>query len=145
MSIVRYSVAEVTDMLDRHFPQARGSIGAYVIEEVAENGVRVRLPIDARYIRPGGSVSGPTLFTLADLAIYVAILAERGEDAVEAVTSSMTINFLARPKPADLICQIDLLRSGRRMVVADARLYSDGETTLVAHATGTYMLPERSG
>lgn len=135
------SVAEVTALIDEHFPQSRDDVGAFVVEDVSAAGARLRLPIRDSFIRPGGSVSGPTMFKLADLAVYAAILGQRGPAAVQAVTSSMTINFLARPEPRDLICEVTLLRLGRRLAVAEAKLRSDGGAELVGHATCTYALP----
>lgn len=137
------SVAQVTALIDEHFPQARDDIGAFMIETVDARATRLRLPIRDSFIRPGGSVSGPTMFKLADLSVYAAILGQRGTDALQAVTSSMTINFLARPEPRDLICEVALLRLGRRLAVAEARLWSEGASELVGHATCTYALPSR--
>jgi len=134
-------VVEVTKIVDQHFPQAREDVGAFVIEALPELGARVRLPIREAFIRPGGSVSGPTMFKLADLSVYIAILAERGEGAVQAVTSNMTINFLARPQPTDLLCNVHLLRLGRRLAVAEVSLYSEGQPEMVCHATSTYAMP----
>jgi uncharacterized protein (TIGR00369 family) len=135
------SIKTATELVDLHFPQARADVGAYVIEALPTMGARVRLPIDERFIRPGGSVSGPTMFKLADLAVYIALIGERGEAAIEAVTSSMTINFLSRPEPTDLVCDVNLLRLGRRLAVAEARLASVDREELVGHATCTYALP----
>ncbi|MCB1511010.1 MAG: PaaI family thioesterase [Hyphomicrobiaceae bacterium] len=135
------SIADVTALIDEHFPQAREDVGAFVIESISGAGARLRLPIRDSFIRPGGSVSGPTMFKLADLGIYAAILGQRGPAALQAVTSNMTINFLARPEPHDLICEVELLRLGRRLAVAQARLWTDGRDALVCHATGTYALP----
>ena len=136
---------EVTKIIDEHFPQAREDVGAFVIESLPPLGARVRLPINDRFMRPGGSVSGPTMFKLADVSIYVAILGECGLPALQAVTSNMTINFLARPDTRDLICDITLLRLGRRLAVAEAKLYSDGRPDLVCHATATYAMPAEMG
>ena len=141
MSIMGFSIEKVTSIVDAHFPQAREDVGAFVIEELPKLGARVRLPFQDRFIRPGGSVSGPTMFKLADIAVYIAILGERGEDALQAVTSNMTINFLSRPEPADLVCDVQLLRMGRRLVVAEAGLISVGKEGLVGHATCTYAMP----
>lgn len=136
-----FSIAEVTSLIDAHFPQARDDVGGFVIEELPPLGARVRLPVQDRFIRPGGSVSGPTLFKLADLTVYVALIGEKGDGAIQAVTSTMTINFLARPEPADLICEALILRLGRRLAVAEARLMSAGKADLVGHATCTYAMP----
>ena len=135
------SIADVTAILDEHFPQARDDVGAFVIEALPAMGARVRLPIRESFIRPGGSVSGPTLFKLADLSVYIALIGEKGEEVVQAVTSNMNISFLARPEPADLVCDVQILRLGRRLAVAEARLWSGDEANLVGLATATYAMP----
>ena len=135
------SIEQVTAIVDRHFPQAREDVGAFVIEALPPQGARVRLPMRDHFIRPGGSVSGPTMFKLADLSAYIAIIGVKGEAAVQAVTSNISMNFLARPEPRDLICELTLLRLGRRLAVAEARLTSDGRPDLICHATCTYALP----
>src|SRR5262249_15326471 len=94
-----------------------------------------------RNMRPGGSGSGPAMFTLADFTIYVAIIATLGETGVDAVTTNMNINFLAKPEPRDLLAQVHLIRLGRRSTVAEAQLRPDGSPDMVAHAIGTYALP----
>ena len=102
-----------------------------------------RMARDERSMRPGGTMSGPAMFKLADFAVYVAILAELGTGAMEAVTTSMTINFLLRPPAADLVAEARLLKLGRRLVVAEVALYAVGGAAMVAHATSTYALPPR--
>jgi acyl-coenzyme A thioesterase PaaI-like protein len=81
------------------------------------------------------------MFKLADFAVYAAILAELGAGALPAVTTSMTINFLWRPEPADLLAHVRLIKVGRRLVVGEAEIYSEGKPTMVAQATSTYALP----
>ena len=131
----------VTALIDNNFPQAREDIGGFVIEELAEMSGVLRLPVDAKFIRPGGSISGPTMFKLADIAVWIVIISERGPAAVDAVTSNMTINFLARPAPVDLVCRTHLLRLGRRLAIGQCEIYSVGEPEMVAHATATYAMP----
>jgi uncharacterized protein (TIGR00369 family) len=102
------------------------------------------MPFNERQLRPGGTLSGPTMMDLADAAMYASVLAEHG--ALEmAVTENLNINFLRRPAPRDLIAVAEPLKSGRRSMVLDVRIYSPGEPggedALVAHATGTYALP----
>ncbi len=135
------NVAAVTALIDSSFPQAREDIGGFLIEELGELEGVVRLPVDAKFIRPGGSVSGPTMFKLADIAVWAVIISESGPRAVDAVTSNMTINFLARPAPVDLVCKARLLRLGRRLAIGECQLYSAGEPQMVAHATVTYAMP----
>ena len=92
-------------------------------------------------MRPGGTLSGPTMFTLADFSIYVAIIATLGEPGIAAVTTTLTINFLAKPAPRDLVSVVRLIRVGRRLAVGEAQLFSDGAAEMVAQATASYALP----
>jgi uncharacterized protein (TIGR00369 family) len=131
----------VTSLIDNNCPQARDDIGAFAIEQLTELAAVVRLPIDEKFIRPGGSVSGPTMFKIADLTAWVAIISERGPRAIDAVTANMTINFLARPAPHDLICHARLLRLGRRLAISECQLFTEGDDNMVAHATCTYAMP----
>jgi uncharacterized protein (TIGR00369 family) len=91
-------------------------------------------------LRPGGTVSGPAMFKLADFGIYVAILAMIGPVALT-VTTNLTINFLRRPLQKDLVAEVRILKLGRRLAVAEVALYSEGQDAMVAHATGTYSIP----
>ena len=138
---VPHQIDAVTALVDSNFPQSREDIGDFVIEALSPLKATVRLPIDDKFIRPGGSISGPTMFKLADITAWIAILSERGQPAVDAVTATMTINFLARPSPADLICRTELLRLGRRLAMAECRLYSVGQESPVAQATCSYAMP----
>ncbi len=110
------------------------------IEKAEHRAAHLRMAIGDRSIRPGGTVSGPTMFMLADTAVYIAVLASVGPQAL-AVTTNMSINFLRKPAPKDLIADCRLLKLGKRLAVGDVTLYSDGEEEPVAHATGTYSIP----
>jgi uncharacterized protein (TIGR00369 family) len=100
-----------------------------------------RVPFHARLVRPGGTLSGPTLMALADAAMYAVVLGRLGRVEM-AVTSNLNINFLARPAPKDLLAEARILRLSRRQAVCEVLLYSAGERdALVAHVTGTYALP----
>jgi uncharacterized protein (TIGR00369 family) len=111
------------------------------IEELAFNRLRLRVPIADRHLRPGGTVSGPTMMTLADAGLYLLILARIGPVAL-AVTTSLTINFLRKPRPTDLLAEARLLKLGRQLAVGEVTLHSAGnETDAVAHATLTYSIP----
>lgn len=110
------------------------------IEEAAHRFVRLRMVTGDRSLRPGGTVSGPTMFMLADTALYAAVLASVGPKAL-AVTVNMSINFLKKPAPKDLIAECRLLKLGKRLAVGDVVIRSDGEEEPVAHATGTYSIP----
>lgn len=100
-----------------------------------------RVPFHGKLVRPGGTLSGPTIMSLADAAMYAVVLGRLGRVEM-AVTSNLNINFLARPKPVDLLAEARILRLSRRQAVCEVQLYSSGaEGDLVAHVTGTYALP----
>jgi len=110
------------------------------IEEVGFCRSRLRMRITDRALRPGGTVSGPTMFMLCDTGFYVAVLASIGPQAL-AVTTNININFLRKPAPADLTADCTLLKLGKRLAVGDVKIFSIGEDAPVAHATGTYSIP----
>jgi uncharacterized protein (TIGR00369 family) len=112
----------------------------FQVVTVEERFVRLRLRHHSRHLRPGGTVSGPTLMTLADTAMYLAVLSMIGPVAL-AVTTSLNINFLRKPSPVDVIAECRLLKLGSRLAVGDVLMYSDGETEPVAQATLTYSIP----
>ncbi|MFZ4809254.1 MAG: PaaI family thioesterase [Hyphomicrobiaceae bacterium] len=137
-------VGQLTALMEQHFPQVHEGSGRLEIESAGGGAACVRMHQDERMLRPGGTVSGPMMFKLADFAVYVAILADRGTAALQAVTSNMTMNFLSRPAPGDLVAQVKLLKVGRRLAVAEVALTVAGSPDLVAHATATYALPPPS-
>jgi uncharacterized protein (TIGR00369 family) len=137
----RLGVKRIEELIDARFPQIHAGGRKFVVEDVAFRGARVRMTADPRNIRPGGTISGPAMFTLADFSIYVAIIATLGEDGFEAVTSNLNINFLARPGADDMTAVVKLIRLGRRLAVGEAELFSRGATDMAAHATATYALP----
>ena len=134
----KLTVAELTAFLDEVFPQVKGQVA---IESVGPMTARVRMPVDDRHLRPGGTVSGPSMFLLADCAYYVATLAMIGREALT-VTTSLTINFLAKPPAADLVCDARILKLGRLLSVGEATIWSEGRRDgPVAHAAVTYAIP----
>lgn len=108
--------------------------------EVGEGRATLRMPADDRMLRPGGTVSGPTMMALADAAMYAALLSRIGPVKL-AVTTSFNANFLHRPEPADLIAEATVLKLGKRLAVMDVTVRSDGHDAAVAHMTGTYSIP----
>jgi acyl-coenzyme A thioesterase PaaI-like protein len=101
----------------------------------------LQLDYDAAFVRPGGTISGPTMFTLADLTLWAGVLSVIGMQPL-AVTAHLTIHFLRRPPPAALVARCEILRTGRRLVHGDVRIYSAGTDAPVCHATGAYAIPE---
>ncbi|PPV41620.1 PaaI family thioesterase [Ectopseudomonas oleovorans] len=111
------------------------------IDRLDDEGVLARVPFHVRLVRPGGTLSGPTIMALGDAAMYALVLGRLGRVEM-AVTSNLNINFLVKPKPVDLLAEARILRLSRRQAVCEVSLYSAGnEDELVAHVTGTYALP----
>jgi len=133
----RMTAAEIERFLDEQFPRARALAQ---IEALGEDTVRIRLRYRDAYLRPGGTLSGPTLMTLADTAMFFLVLAQVGPVAL-AVTTNLTIHFLRRPEPRDLVAEARLLRLGGRSAVGDVLMWSDGDPAPVAHATVAYAVP----
>jgi uncharacterized protein (TIGR00369 family) len=128
--------ADIIDFLTREYPQSK-----CVVEEVGNRSATVTHEVGTDHLRPGETVSGPLLMTVADVAIYVAILGTIGIVPL-AVTTSLTINFLRKPvagKPIVGVCQ--LMKVGRTLIVGEVALYSQGTEEMVAHAVGTYSIP----
>ncbi|SDZ38447.1 uncharacterized domain 1-containing protein [Jannaschia faecimaris] len=113
----------------------------FILEHVDMNGLTVRLNVDHRHLRPGGTVSGPSMFALADVAVYLAILSRIGPVAL-AVTTNCSIDFMRKPAAdTDLICDVRLLKLGRALAVGDCLLFSEGDDRPVARASLTYSIP----
>ncbi|TYB89362.1 PaaI family thioesterase [Oceaniovalibus sp. ACAM 378] len=113
----------------------------FTIETLSPDGLSVRLNVGDRHLRPGGTVSGPAMFALADVAVYLAILSRVGPRAL-AVTTSCSIDFMRKPVAGvDLIADVRLLKLGRVLAVGDVLIRSDGSEVPVARASLTYSLP----
>jgi uncharacterized protein (TIGR00369 family) len=135
------SVAELEKRLSAEFPEAFHGASGLVIDKVWHGGCRVRLGFDPRTLRPGGTISGPTMMMLADVTMYIAVLASVGWEPL-AVTTSLNINFLRKPAPGKaLIAECRLIKLGKRLAVGDVAMISEGEEEMVAHATSTYSIP----
>ena len=128
--------------LETDFPQLHTDGKVFEVTAVAPGAVVLRLVPNARHLRPGGTVSGPTLFALADVGAYCAVLAHIGPVAL-AVTTNLNINFLRKPEPGPLSCTCQLLKLGKRLAVVDASIFDEDGEDLVAHATATYSIPPR--
>jgi uncharacterized protein (TIGR00369 family) len=138
---IALSAESLSAYLAQEFPQI--GIGRnYSIEAVGPMSARMRLHYRVDHLRPGGTISGPTLFALADVSLYVAILAQLGRVKL-AVTTNLNITFLRKPGPADLIGEARLLKLGKRLAVGEVTMFSTDAPDIVAHATGTYSIPPR--
>jgi uncharacterized protein (TIGR00369 family) len=111
------------------------------VETLEQGRCRVRLPYKDEYLRPGGTISGPAMMGLADYAMYVGVLSEIGRVEL-AVTTNLTINFLRRPQPADLLADVRIIKVGRRLAYGEVFLHAEGaDADPVAHVTSTYSIP----
>lgn len=132
--------ATLAAFLAAEFPQVAGE---FAVEAADEEGVALRLIVGERHLRPGGTVSGPAIFGLADVAVYLLILCRIGPVAL-AVTTSCSLDFLRKPAAGvDLICRTRLLKLGRSLAVGDALVYSEGMAEPVARASLTYSIPPK--
>jgi uncharacterized protein (TIGR00369 family) len=138
------TVAELERFLSEEFPQVFHRESGLSIEALWDRGGRVRQSYSEASIRPGGTISGPTMMALADFAMYVAVLSAIGPVPL-AVTTNLNINFLRKPGPRDLLADAHLLKLGRRLAVGEVTIRSEGEDEPVAHVTSTYSIPPRAG
>ena len=115
--------------------------GEFSIEDLGEMRIRVRLNVGERHLRPGGTVSGPSIFALADVSVYLAVLAMIGPVGL-AVTTNCSIDFMRKPEAGkDLIAECRLLKLGRVLAVGEVLIFSEGGEKPVARASMTYSLP----
>ncbi len=137
---LQMDIAALEAFLAAQFPQVDGQLR---IEAITQDGIVIRLLVTESHLRPGGTVSGPTMFMLADVGVYLAILARIGPVAL-AVTTGCSMDFMRKPAAGrDLVCEVRLLKLGRSMAVGDALIFSDGQDVLVARATMTYSIPPK--
>jgi uncharacterized protein (TIGR00369 family) len=136
--MIKMTAQELETFLYSHFPEMDERL--FGVERVEDNFAQIRLRYHPHHLRPGGTISGPALMTLADTAMYIALLAMIGPVAL-AVTANLNINFLRKPAAADVIAKASLLKLGRRLAVGEVTMYSEDEAQPVAHATVTYSIP----
>src|SRR5689334_13878941 len=136
--------AAIGNLLHEVFPQAFYPGCGLAIERVDYGDIRVRRRFDDGHLRPGGTISGPTMMELADFAMYVAVFSAIGPQPL-AVTINLNINFLRKPARSDLIAEARLMKVGKRLAVGEVALYSDGVSEPVAHVTSTYSIPASGG
>ncbi|MAQ83710.1 PaaI family thioesterase [Psychromarinibacter halotolerans] len=138
--MTKMTIDELHAFLHEAFPQVAAD---FAVEEVGDLQIRVRMLIADRHLRPGGTVSGPSIFALADVAIYLGLLAEIGPEAL-AVTTNCSIDFMRKPAAAtDLVAEARILKLGRVLAVGDVLIRSAGDPAPVARASLTYSIPPR--
>ncbi|WP_171121405.1 MULTISPECIES: PaaI family thioesterase [unclassified Ruegeria] len=129
---------ELSDYMAQVFPQVKDD---FVVEDVTKDTIVMRLVVEDRHLRPGGTVSGPSMFGLADVCVYALILARKGRLSL-AVTTGCSMDFMRKPDgDKDMIARCRLLKLGRTLAVGDVLMYSVGSDKPVARATMTYSLP----
>ena len=130
---------ELARFLLKEFPQTKCTV-----EAVGDRGATVRHEVGVDELRPGGTVSGPVLMAVADVALYVAILGEIGIEPLT-VTTSLTINFLRKPSASSAVVGVcKLMKLGRSLAVGEVWLHSEGDGQPVAHVVGTYSIPPQA-
>lgn len=130
---------EIEAYIDEIFPQQRG---VFQVLEIAPMRARVRMKIGYANLRPGGTVSGPAVFTAADCAFYIACLAMVGREGMM-VTSNLNLNFLRRPPQDDLIADARILKLGRTLISGEIHVFSAQIEDPVANATTSYVVPQK--
>jgi uncharacterized protein (TIGR00369 family) len=130
------------DELNAFYAEAFPGKRSAIVEAADGRTVRTRLLYDASQLRPGGTLTGPTMMALADTAMYSLVLSAIGKVPL-AVTTNLSINFLRKPEPRDLIAEGRMLKLGKALAVGDIVIRSDGSDDIVAHAVVTYSIPPR--
>jgi uncharacterized protein (TIGR00369 family) len=137
---LQFTKDELSAYLEEVFPQVRRD---FAFDDLQEESITVRLLTSQRHLRPGGTVSGPSMFALADVAVYAMVLARIGRQAL-AVTTNSSLDFLRKPEAGkDLIATCTLLKLGQSLAVGDVLMRSDGSDKVVARATMTYSIPPK--
>ncbi|MBY0383402.1 MAG: PaaI family thioesterase [Xanthobacteraceae bacterium] len=140
MTNAKMSVAEIEVFLRREFPQAFGG-GDIQIETADGQTSLLRQPYNERMLRPGGTISGPTLMAMADFAMYVVLLSAIGPVGL-AVTTNLNINFFRKGQPGqDILAAAKLMKIGKRLAFGEVQLLSGTSPDPIAHATATYSIP----
>jgi uncharacterized protein (TIGR00369 family) len=140
MTIAKMTVPELEEFLRTEFPQAFSS-GDILIEQADGASCRLKQRYSDQMLRPGGTISGPTLMALADFAMYVVLLSAIGPIGL-AVTTNLNINFLRRGSPGkDVLAAARLLKLGKRLAVGEVSLLSGSSPDPIAHVTATYSIP----
>jgi len=134
----KVSAAELAEMARENVPLV--GMLAMQVESVLPGAVTIRVPYQEQFIRPGGTISGPVLMAVADFAMYGVVLSLIGRVDL-AVTTNLSINFLRRPPPGDVVAKARILKLGKRLAVGEVLLHGGDQERLVAHVTSTYSIP----
>jgi uncharacterized protein (TIGR00369 family) len=134
----RISPQQFEELIQTTIPLSR--VMPFTVLSLVRGEATLRVGFDEAQLRAGGTLNGPTMMTLADTALYAAVLSCVGYEPL-AVTSNLSIHFLRKPAPQPLLAVARILKPGRRLVVGVVELRSEGHEELVAHASGAYALP----
>ncbi len=139
----KISVAQYNKLCETQLPFAKAM--GLELESISTDCVTMRAHYSEAFLRPGGTISGPVMMALADAAMYALVLSRIGPVEL-AVTTNLSINFLRKPNPGDLLAEARMLKLGKRLAVGEVSLYSDGQSIeeSVAHVTSTYSIPPQS-
>ncbi|GAA6197136.1 MULTISPECIES: PaaI family thioesterase [Pseudophaeobacter] len=133
-----FDVAGLEAYMDEIFPQVADD---FAVDALSMEGITMRLKVAERHLRPGGTVSGPSMFALADVTVYALVLSRLGAKAL-AVTTNCSLDFMRKPEAGrDIIAKGQLLKLGRSLAVGDVHMFSEGSDKLVARSTMTYSIP----
>ena len=138
------TVEELQGYIAQVYPEILEQYPGYRVDAVEPGRTRVRMDTDARHIRAGGTISGPTLFSLADMSGYACVLSHIGREAL-AVTTNLNINFMRKAEPGTLIAEGRILKLGKLLMTYDCTITSTVSPGIIAHATGTYAIPPKRG
>ncbi len=134
----KFTLQEMRQFFKKEFPQANVMGEVIALGELT---AELRLEVNQNHLRPGGTISGPSMMALADIALYAAILNEIGTVAL-AVTTNLNINFIRKPRAnCAILAKAKLFKVGKTLAVGEVTLYSEGDEHAVAHATLTYSIP----
>lgn len=137
---LQFDAQALSAYLEEVFPQINGE---FTIETLSPGQVEMRLNVQEHHLRPGGTVSGPSMFALADVCVYALVLGHLGKEAL-AVTTNASLDFMRKPESdRDLIAQGRLLKLGRSLAVGDVLIFSEGSDRPVARSTMTYSIPPK--
>ena len=140
MSLLKMSAHEIMSLLNKTFPQ---QAKFFEIDELTVESLIVRHKIDESHLRPGGTISGPTMFSLADISLYILTMSRIGP-ALLAVTTNCSMDFMRKPKAgSDLLAKTRLLKLGKNLCVGDVLIFSEGLEKPVARASMTYSIPPK--
>ena len=140
MSSLKMSALDIMQLLNETFPQQAQN---FIIDELTEDSLIVRHKIDERHLRPGNTISGPTMFSLADISLYILTMSRIGPVSL-AVTINCSMDFMRKPEAeSDLIAKTRLLKLGKSLCVGDVLIFSEGKNEPVARASMTYSIPKK--